>query len=93
MRTPRWLSLLLLLGALGPAIAQSRTEGFGLLCRSPAAGDPELRLRVLIYENGAEITHGDSSTPNEYPLRAYVNALTWSDGKTQYEADRMTGLL
>ena len=84
---------LLLLGAPRPGAAQPQVEGFDLLCISSEPGASELRLRVLIYVNGAEITHVEQPAPNEYPLRAYVNALTWSDGKAKYEADRMTGIL
>ena len=84
---------LVLLGAPAFVAGQSQVEGFDLLCTSSAPGIPELKLRVLIYINGAEITHVQEPPPNEYPLRAYVNALTWSDGKVKYEADRMTGVL
>ena len=75
------------------AAAQSQTEGFDLLCKSSEPGVSELKFRVLIYVNGAEITQVEAPPPNEYSLRAYVNMLTWSDGKTQYEADRFTGVL
>ena len=75
------------------AAAQSQTEGFDLPCKSSEPGISELKLRVLIYVNGAEITHFDAPPPTKYPLRAYVNALTWSDGKAKYEADRFTGVL
>jgi len=75
------------------AAAQSQTDRFDLLCRSEAPGAAELRLSVFIYVNGAEVTHVDYSAPNEYRLQAYVNALTWSDGKSLYSADRFTGVL
>jgi hypothetical protein len=93
MRVHVCLVALLLLSPPGFAAAQSQTEGFSLLCTSSEPGVSELKLRVLIYENGAEITHVEVPPPNEYPLRAYANALTWSDGNAQYEADRMTGVL
>lgn len=87
------LVALLLLVAPIFAAAQSQTEGFDLLCKSSEPGVAELKLRVLVYVNGAEITHVEAPPPNEYSLRAYANALTWSDGKSQYEANRFTGLL
>ena len=93
MRARVNLVSILLVVAPAFAAAQSQTEGFDLLCTSSEPGVLELKLRVLIYVNGAEITHVDAPLPNEYPLRAYVNALTWSDGKARYEADRMTGVL
>jgi hypothetical protein len=93
MRVRLCLVSILLLSAPGFAAAQSQAEGFGLLCTSSEPGVSALKLRVLIYVNGAEITHIEAPPPNEYPLRAYANALTWSDGTSQYEADRMTGVL
>jgi hypothetical protein len=74
-------------------LAQSQTDRFELECTSSEAGAAKLRLNVLIFVNGAEVTNLGLSPPVEYKAAAYVNALTWSDGKYSYEADRFTGIL
>ena len=87
------LSLFLLAVAPIVGFAQSQTDRFDLVCTSTVAGAPDLKLNVFIFVNGAEVTDLGVSPPAKYDAAAYVNALTWSDGKYEYLADRFSGVL
>ncbi len=93
MKTSFWIVAFVLVMPPLSTSAQPQAEGFVLTCTSADPGATTLKLNVLIYMNGAEVTHVGLQPPNEFALQVYANALVWSDGISKYEADRMTGTL
>jgi hypothetical protein len=76
-----------------PSAAQSQTDRFDLLCKNQASEAADLKLSVLVYSNGAEVTVANASSAATYPANVYVNAITWTDGQARFSADRFTGVL